>query len=112
MGSNLITFLNNFGGIKDIEDTFIEFRQILRDAGFKDDDLHSVSRGPVEAFQKFDTLRSKIKRTKKELEDYGILNTEEDFKNFDSYISRKLSKIEGRTPLNGDDEIWESRAKK
>lgn len=112
MGSNLITFLNNFGGIQDIENTFIEFRQILRGAGFKQEDLANVSSAPIEAFQKFDTLRNKINQTKKELEDYGILNTESDFKNFDSYISRKLSKIEERTPLNGDDEIWESKAKK
>lgn len=112
MGSNLITFLNNFGGIKDIEDNFVEFRKILRDAGFRQEDLMSVSSAPPRAFQKFEEIKDKIRRTKNELKSYGILNTEDDFKNFDSYISRKLSKIESRTPLNGDDELWESKAKK
>lgn len=112
MKSNLITFLNNFGGIKDIEDCFVDFRRALSGAGFKDEELSSVSQAPTHVFSKFEKVKTKISEVKKELESYGILNSEEDLKNFDSYISRKLSKIEDRTPLNGDDKLWESRAKK
>jgi len=104
MKSNLIIFLNSFGGVKEIEDSFVEFRQMLKDEGFNEEGLHSVSTAPAHVFQKFDSIKDKIRSVKKELESYGILNNESDFKAFDTYISRKLSKIEKKTPLNGNQE--------
>jgi len=73
-------------------------RMALSDAGFSQEDLTSISSAPVEVFMMRDNLIQKIQNLRDELEKHGMWDDDVK-KNFDSYISRKLSKLEDKYPL-------------
>jgi hypothetical protein len=93
-----LEYIINFGDIKSVEDAFIQMRMALRDAGFSQEDLTSISSAPVEVFMMRDNLIQKIQDSRDQLKKYGMWNDDVK-KNFDSYISRKLSKLEDKYPL-------------
>mgnify|MGYP003626181523 FL=1 len=93
-------YITQFGDIKSIEDAFIKLRQTLRDSGFtSEEDLVNVSSAPTEVFMMRDQLISKIENSRNQLKRYGLWD-EDISRNFDSYISRKLSKLEKKHPLS------------
>lgn len=93
-----LEYITKFGDMESIETTFAQLRRSLSDAGFKEEDLTSISKAPVEVFMLRDKLINKIQNSRNELKKYGMWSDEmED--NFDSYISRKLSKLEEKYPL-------------
>lgn len=94
-----LEYITKFGNLESIEVAFIKLRKSLKDAGFTEEDTESISSGPAEVFMLRDNLVNEILDTKKELMKYGIWN-DEIKSNFDTYISRKLSKLEEKYPLN------------
>ena len=94
-----LEYITKFGDLDSIEESFIKLRMALRDAGFTEKDLNSVSSAPVEVFRLRDEILNKIQNVNKQLMKYGLWNDDVK-KNFDSYISRKLSKLEKQYPLN------------
>ena len=93
-----LEYITKFGNLESIEVAFIKLRKSLKDAGFTEEDTKSISSGPQEVFMLRDNLIDKILDTKKELMKYGIWN-DETKSNFDTYISRKLSKLEKKYTL-------------
>ena len=98
MRESWLEYIINFGDIKSVEDAFIQMRMALRDAGFSQEDLTSISSAPAEVFMMRDNLIQKVQNTRDQLERNGMWNDDVK-KNFDSYISRKLSKLEEKYPL-------------
>lgn len=93
-----LEFIINFSDIKSIESEFVKLRNSLKDAGYKEEDLDKMSSAPTEVFMLRDKVINKILKIKKELIKYGLWNDEIRSK-FDTYISRKLSKLEKKYPL-------------
>lgn len=93
-----LDYIISFGDMDSIEDAFIKLRKSLKDAGFKEEDLQSISSAPVEVFMMRDNLVQKIQDSRDQLKKYGMW-TDEVKRNYDSYISRKLSKLEKKYPL-------------
>jgi len=94
-----LEYIVRFGDMESVEDAFIKMRMALRDAGFREEDLKSISSAPAEVFRLRDELINKIQNVNQQLMKYGMWNDDVK-KNFDSYISRKLSKLEEKYPLN------------
>jgi len=94
-----LEYIVRFGDMKSVEDAFIKMRMALRDAGFTEEDLKSISSAPTEVFRLRDEVLNKIQNVNQQLMKYGMWNDDVK-KNFDSYISRKLSKLEEKYPLN------------
>jgi len=94
-----LEFILRFGDMESVEDTFIKMRMALRDAGFTEENLNSISSAPAEVFMLRDEVINKIQDSRDQLKKYGMWNDDVK-KNFDSYISRKLSKLEEKYPLN------------
>lgn len=94
-----LEYIVRFGDMESVEDAFIKMRMALRDAGFREEDLKSISSAPTEVFMMRDNLIQKIQDSRDQLKKYGMWNDDVK-KNFDSYISRKLSKLEEKYPLN------------
>lgn len=94
-----LEYITKFGDVGSIEESFIKLRMALRDAGFTEESLNSISSAPVEVFMLRDEVLNKIQNLNQELNKYGMWNDDVK-KNFDSYISRKLSKLEEKYPLN------------
>jgi hypothetical protein len=94
-----LEYITKFGDIDSIEESFIKLRIALRNAGFTEEDLSSISSAPVEVFKLRDEVHNKIINVNRQLKKYGIWDDDAK-KNFDTYISRKLSKLEKKYPLN------------
>lgn len=93
-----LEYIKEFGDLESIEKAFVQMRMALSDAGFSQEDLTSISSAPAEVFMMRDNLIQKIQNSRDELEKHGMWNDDVK-KNFDSYISRKLSKLEEKYPL-------------
>ena len=93
-----LEYIKEFGYLESIEKAFVQMRTALSDAGFSQEDLTSISSAPVEVFMMRDNLIQKVQNTRDQLERNGMWNDDVK-KNFDSYISRKLSKLEEKYPL-------------
>lgn len=94
-----LEYIIKFADIDAIEKDFIKLRKSLKDAGFKEEDLKSISSAPKEVFILRESLIKNISKIKNELIKYGLWDDETSNK-FDTYISRKLSKLEKKYPLN------------
>jgi len=93
-----LEYIIRFGDMEALEESFVKFREALKDAGFKEEELHSISSAPVEVFMMRDNLVQRIQDSKDQIKKYGMW-TDEVKRNFDSYIARKLSKLEKKYPL-------------
>ena len=93
-----LEYIMKFERMSEIEDAFIGVRKALKDAGFKEEDLKTIDSAPTEVYIMRDVLINKIAGLKEDLMKYGIWNDDVKSK-FDTYISRKLSKIEEKYPL-------------
>lgn len=94
-----LDYIISFGDMDSIEDAFAKFRMALKDAGFKEENLISVSEAPREVFARRFQVILRIDDLRKDLKKYGLWNEFEVKRNFDSYIARKLSKLEKKYPL-------------
>lgn len=92
-------YLTKFADMGPLEDAFVKMRQALKDAGFKEEDLISVSEAPREVFARRFQVVQRIDDLRQQLKKYGLWNEFDVKKNFDSYIARKLSKLEEKYPL-------------
>ena len=92
-------YLTKFADMGPLEDAFVKMRQALKDAGFKEEDLIRVSEAPREVFARRFQVVQRIDDLRKDLKKYGLWNEFDVKKNFDSYIARKLSKLEEKYPL-------------
>lgn len=94
-----LEYIMKFERMSEIEDAFANFRKALKDAGFKEEDLVSVSEAPQEVFARRFQVVQRIDDLRNELKKYGLWNEFSVKENFDSYIARKLSKLEEKYPL-------------
>lgn len=92
-------YLTQFADMGPLEDAFVKMRQALKDAGFKEKDLIRVSEAPREVFTRRFQVIQRIDDLRNDLKKYGLWNEFDVKKNFDSYIARKLSKLEEKYPL-------------
>jgi|SaaInl85LU_5_DNA_1037374.scaffolds.fasta_scaffold01048_14 hypothetical protein len=94
-----LEYITKVADLGPLEEAFAKFRTALKDAGFKEDDLLAVSEAPREVFaRRFQVVR-RIDDLRNELKKYALWNEFNVKRNFDSYIARKLSKLEEKYPL-------------
>ncbi len=94
-----LEYITKFGDMSALEDAFSKFRIALKDAGFKEEDLLNVSEAPREVFSRRFQVVQRIDDLRNQLKKYGLWDEFNTKKNFDSYIARKLSKLEEKYPL-------------
>tara|TARA_R110000803_G_scaffold76869_3_gene141658 strand:+ start:3587 stop:3883 length:297 start_codon:yes stop_codon:yes gene_type:complete len=93
-----LEYIIRFDGVDEIEKSFIMLRNELKKNNFKEEDLSSMSSGPASIFVARDSVISSIDSLRNDLKRYGLWDKDVN-SNFDSYISRKLSKLEEEYPL-------------
>ena len=94
-----LEYITKVADLGPLEEAFAKFRTALKDAGFKEDDLLAVSEAPREVFARRFQVVQRIDDLRNELKKYALWNEFDVKRNFDSYISRKLSKLEEKYPL-------------
>ena len=98
MRESWLEYIVRFNGTDEIEKSFIGLRNELKKHNFKEKDLARMSEGPTSIFIAREMVINNIDSLRNDLKTYGLWD-EKVRNDFDSYISRKLSKLESEYSL-------------